>query len=161
MMDSRKQLLFIFAVALGAFCLYGAIRFLTEDEPARIRKSVYQAVLGLEKKDPSRYGAIISSQYQDEDGHNKLTLLKMIEDVLRGFDPIKCEIKQLTVETKESGAAEAVIGFKFYFKNSKDGKLYYSAGRLRAGFFKEGRSWRIRQMDYIDAKEIFSFQSVA
>ena len=160
MTDSRRQLLFIFAVAVGAVCLYAAIRFLTEDDPARIRRGIYTSVLGLDKKDVSRYGGIISSQYQDAEGNNKLTLLKLVEDSLSGFEPVKCDVKQLTVEMKENAAAEATVGFKFYFKNTRDQKLYYEAGRVKAYFFKEGRSWRIRHLDYMDAKEIYSIQSV-
>jgi hypothetical protein len=160
MTDSRKQLLFIFAVAIGAICVYGVIRFLTEDEPARLRGAIYTSVLGLEKKDRARYGAIISSQYQDAEGNNKLTLLKGVEDALRDFEPVKCDIKQLTVEMKEKTAAEVTVGFKFYFKNIRDMKLYYDAGRVLAHFVKEGRSWRIQQLDYIEAKEIYSIQGV-
>lgn len=161
MTDSAKKLFFIVMVAAAAVVLYGAVRFLSEDDPARIRRSVYAAVLGLEKKDPGRYGAIISASYQDADGRNKLLLLAMIKDVLGDFQPVKCDIKQLAVEMKEGAAAEAVIGFKFYLKDLKDQKLYYAAGRIRADFIKEGRVWRIRGTDYIDAKEIYSMQSVA
>jgi hypothetical protein len=161
MTDSAKKLFFIVMVAAAAVVFYGVVRFLTEDDPARIRRSVYAAVLGLEKKDPGRYGAVISASYQDTDGRNKLLLLAMLKDVLKDFEPVKCEIKQLTVESKGEAAAEAVIGFKFYMKDFKDRKLYYVAGRIRADFIKEGRVWRIRSTDYIDAKEIYSIQSVA
>ena len=161
MSDSRRQLLFICAVAMGAFCLYAAVRFLTEDDAARIRRSIYAAVVGLEKKDRARYGAIISPQYQDAEGNNKFTLLKVVEDGMAGFEPVKCDIRQLTIETKGEGAAEATVGFKFYFRSVRDRKLYYDAGRVLAHFVQEGRAWRIQQLDYIDAKEIYSIQSVS
>ena len=161
MTDSRRQILFILAVAVGAFCLYAAIRVLTEDDPARIRRSIYAAVLGLEKKDRMRYGSILSSQYQDAEGNNKFTLLKFIDDALVDFQPVKCDIKQLTIEMKDKAAADATVGFKFYFKNLRDQKLYYDSGKVLTHFVKEGRFWRIRQLDYLDAKEIYSIHSVS
>jgi hypothetical protein len=161
MTDSRKQLRLIIAVAAGAVCFYAAVRFFTEDEPARIRRVIYAAVLGVEKKDRARYGAAISLKYEDDKGFNKWALLKIVDDALLDFDPVKCEIKQLTIDMKQGVEADATIGFKFYFKSAVDQKLYYEAGRVLTHFFKEGRSWKIRKLDYIYAREIYPIQSVS
>ncbi len=162
-MDHKRQLLFIFSVAVLAAGTYAAVRSFSQTEEARIRQAVYAAVAGVEQDDAVRYGRILSRFYQDDAGRNKLVLLKTAEEIFRDFRPLRVEIKQLTITLKEEegSAAEVSIGFKCYFDHLEDGKLYYEAGRFEADFQKEGRAWKIRSLRYIDADEIMFIQAVA
>jgi len=162
-MDGKRQLLFIFGVAAAAMGIYAAVRFFSQSEELRIQRAIYAAVAGVEQNDPQRYGRIFSLSFRDDVGRNKLVLLKMAEEIFQQFRPLRVEIKQLTItlNEEETGKADAVIGFKCYFKHAADGKLYYEAGRFESGFQKEGREWRIISLRYIDADEILFIQAVA
>ncbi len=162
-MDRKRQLLFILSVVVVAAGIYVGVRFFSQTEESRLQRAVYAAVAGVERDDPKRYGRILSLFYQDDEGRNKLVLLKMAEEIFQEFRPLRVEIKQLTItlSEEEKDSAHVVIGFKCYFKHAQDGKLYYEAGRFEAGFHKEGRTWRIRCLRYIDADEILFIQAVA
>ncbi len=162
-MDRKRQLLFILGVAVAAVGIYTAVRFFSQTEESRIQRAIYAAVAGVEQDDPQRYGRILSLSFRDDVGRNKLVLLRIVEEIFREFRPLRVEIKQLTITLgeEEKDTAEAVIGFKCYFKHAGDGKLYYEAGRFEADFQKEGRAWRIRSLRYIDADEIMFIQAVA
>jgi len=162
-MGRKRQLLFILGVTVVAVAVYGAVRSLSQTEESRIRRAVYAAVAGIEGDDVRRYGRVISLSYSDDGGRNKLSLLRTAQEIFGTFRPLRVEIKQLTItlDEEKKGRAQAVIGFKCYFKHAEDGKIYYEAGRFEADFAKEGREWRIVSLRYIDADEILFIQAVA
>ncbi len=160
-MTPRQQIALILVTAVAAFVLYGAVRGCGVDDEARIRQAVNAAALGVERRDTARAGRVISALYADANGLTKATLLGTLENILRDFKPVSARVKQLRVEVKEGGRAEAVIGFQCIFEGVSDKKMYQEAGKFVASFAREDGVWRIRSLEYQDADSILFAHQVA
>jgi len=160
MTDSKKQLAFIFIVILGALLLYTGARALSENDQTRIRKVIYEAALAVETQNTARYGWFISEAYHDSYGYDKAKLLKYVLKLFGDYKPFKIDFKQFKIEA-EKGRATAEIGLKAYFKKAGDKETYYDAGEFKIHFLLENKNWKVTQMEFRDAQELFFYPNVA
>jgi len=153
-MESKKQRLLLLAVFFCAVVLYLAIRFFTENDEARVRRTIYATVLAVEKEDLLKCMSFVSSAYTDSTGHDKTTLARMTAQIFKEFRDFKVDIKKIKIEVQES-AADSEISFRLYFKTLDRDQIYYDTGRLKLYFRKEedGR-WRVHSLEYQGAKEL-------
>lgn len=161
-MDPKKQRAIIFMTILGAFLVYALIRIVTEDDEARIRKVVNAAVLAVEKCDAQKGDLLISDTYSDKYGNDKAALIRLIVNIFKDLREVNVDLKRLKIEVKpEEGKGEADIAFGLYFKKRADEQLYGDKAKLKVYFQKEGKLWKVHEVEYIGADELLFIQTIA
>ncbi|QAT16508.1 hypothetical protein BU251_01575 [Candidatus Velamenicoccus archaeovorus] len=152
---------FIFGVAFLAVIGYALVSFLQENDEAKIRRTVYAAVLGVERNEPARYGRVLSASYKDEYGNDKASVLKIAADAFKDYKPFKVEIKALKTEV-QGPEATTQIAYRCLFKKSGgSGQIYYDAGKLIASWRKETSGWKIVKIEYTGSQEMLFLPVVA
>lgn len=154
-MESKKQGLIILVFIVCAVFVYLFIRFVTEDEEARVRRVVYAGVLAVEKEDVLKCMSLVSSAYEDPNGNDKTYLMRIVTQIFKEFREFKVDIKKVKIEIGESGA-DSEVSFKCYFKKPGQDQIYFDTGRLKLHFQKEEDRWLVRSMEYLGAKELES-----
>jgi hypothetical protein len=160
MMDSRKQLMVIFGVAIGALVTYAALRAFLENDEARIRRIIYAAALAVERQDTARYGSFVSEGYQDAYGHDKAKLLREAVWLFQEYRPVKIDFKRVRIHV-ENKEATTEIDLKIYFRRGNDTHTYYDAGEFKVLFHRENKQWKVREIEFQDVRELFFIPNVA
>ncbi len=159
-MGSKKQLLVILCVALGAIFTYALIRAFSENDESRVRRAVYAGIAAFEKTDIRKCAPLISDAYEDTFGNNKAEVLRFLSEILKDFKDFRIVVKKLKVK---AGGTEAGgdVWFTCYFRKIGDEKLYYDSGKIEFDFVKELKDWKVKKIEYSGSSELLFLQSVA
>jgi ketosteroid isomerase-like protein len=154
---SRKIVLIVcaLAVAIGAYLL---IRHLLTTDEDRIRRVVYQGKAAVEHKDIEGVLALVSRDYQDDYGINKVAIMMLFQRVFQEFDAIDIVITELRVEIDEKHQGHAFVA-TWATVRTQD-KARYLVGnpdkptQLTLTLAKEGGKWRVIKATGVNPEEI-------
>ena len=132
------------AIAIGAYLL---IRHLLMTDEARIKRVIYQGKAAVEKKDIEGVLEVVSREYQDDYGINKVAIMMLFQRAFREFDAIDIVITELRVEIDEKQQGNAFVA-TWATVRAQD-KARYLVGnpdkptQLTLTLAKEGGKWRV------------------
>ena len=134
--------------ALAAACgAYFLIRHLVITDEARIKRVIYQGKAAVEKKDIEGVLALVSRDYQDDLGLNKVAIMMLFQRAFREFDAIDINLAELRIEINEKQQGHAFLDT--WATVRAEDKARYLVGspekpcRVVFTLAKEGGSWRV------------------
>ena len=134
--------------ALAAACgAYFLISHLLMTDEARIKQVIYQGKAAVEKKDIEGVLTLVSRDYQDDLGLNKVAIMMLFQRAFREFDAIDITIMELHVEIDEKQQGHAFVA-TWATVRTQD-KARYLVGnpdkptQLTLTLAKEGGKWRV------------------
>jgi len=132
------------AAAVGAYFL---ISHLMMTDEARIKQVIYQGKAAVERKDIEGVLALVSRDYQDDLGLNKVAIMMLFQRAFREFDAIDIAVMELRIEIDEKQQAHALLD-TWATVRAQD-KARYLVGtpekpcRVVFTLVKEGGLWRV------------------
>jgi hypothetical protein len=150
-----KTVLVIIAV-VAAFIL---IKYLLVSDEARIKKVIYKGKAAIEQEDFERALTLVSRDYQDEYGLNKMAIAALLKRLYAQFDDIKIYVEWMEVEILEKGVGQAAILTWVTAQWGEDvGYIVGNAEIPRRVVFtlaKEGKNWRVVKTEGVEPEEEF------
>lgn len=150
-----KTVLIIMA-AVAAFIL---IRYLLVSDEARIKKVIYKGKAAIEQEDFEGALTLVSREYQDDYGLNKMAIAALLKRLYAQFDDITIYVEWMEVEIVESGLGQAAILTWVTAKwGDEVGYIVGNAESPRRVVFtlaKEGKHWRVVNTEGVELEEEF------
>jgi hypothetical protein len=150
-----KGLVTALILALAVLIYLVVIKPLLTSDEARIRKGIEKGAQAIEAKDLAKCLRHVSLHYRDEYGLTYVGVRELLGRIFQEFDAFEIGLGNLRFLSLEK--EEASVSLDLKVKVSYRGKRGYllgsgeDANRLKMRFVKEGRRWKVIQVEGIEA----------
>lgn len=150
-----KGFVTVFILALAVLVYLVMVRPLLISDEAKIRKGIEKGIQGIEAKDLTKCLRHVSLHYKDEYGLTYVGVRELLGRVFREFDAFEIglgDLRFLSLE-KEEASVSLDLKVKVRYRGEKayllgSGK---DANRVKIRFIKEGRRWKVIQVEGVEA----------
>ena len=149
---------FVIALALAALIYLLFVKPLLISEEARIKRGVREGVQAIEAKDLGECLRHVSLHYKDEYGLTYMGVKGLLTRIFQEFDAFEIDLRNVRITFLDKEAASVTFGLKV--KVSYGGQKAYLLGsgdfwnRIKMSFVKEGRRWKVTQVEGVEAHGI-------
>jgi hypothetical protein len=150
-LGGKGKTVLIIMAAVAAFIL---IKYLLVSDEARIKKVIYKGKAAIEQEDFEGALKLVSRDYQDDYGLNKMAIAAILKRVYAEFDDIAIYVEWMEVEILESGLGQAAI-LTWVTAQGREGVGYIvgnaeNPSRVVFTLAKEGRHWRVVKVEGVE-----------
>lgn len=153
---SRKsgKTILVILVIIGCFLLF---KYVLVSDEARIRRVISQGKAAIEKEDFEKALKLVSRDYQDDFGLNKLAVAALLKRLFHEFDAIEIHIEEMEVEVREQGLGQATL-LTWVTARMQDQTGFICGSTeepCRVTFFlaKEGGRWLVTKVTGVEPEE--------
>jgi hypothetical protein len=155
---NKKKIFFFICYLILALVLFSAINSAIEGEKGKIRRLIFIGQRAIEKEDLIRLSGYTSFDYQDKYGNDRQRLIFIAQKAFVEYQDISLQIKDLKIELNESEALAqmGVLGLGRRASGAQnDNPLEYDRVELKIRFKKEGKQWKVVELDFLESEEFF------
>jgi hypothetical protein len=127
----------------------------------RIRNIIIAAKDAVEKRDLMKCASFVSKDYLDKYGHNKGEFLFIAKNAFAEYGDILIIIEEMKIDVESSTKAKAHVLASGQGKKEIAERFNYDLDADRAEFIvtfnKEGRHWKVTELDFIQPEDFLLF----
>ncbi len=149
---------FVIALALALLIYLLFVRPLLVSEEAIIKKGVKEGAQAIEAKDLGKCLRHVSLHYKDEYGLTYVGVKGLLTRIFQEFDAFEIDLRNLRITSLDKEVA--TVTFDLKVKVSYRGQMGFLLGsgdfsnRIKMSFVKEGRRWKVTQVEGLEAHGI-------
>jgi hypothetical protein len=130
--------------------------FILEGEEGRLKRTIYKVKRLAEREDILRLTDYISSDYEDELGNDRRTLLFIAKGLFDECKNILILINSLEIEMVGDNA-ETLVEAAVYWQENNAGNFSCDHVRCKAIFIKDDNGWELIELQFFDPEEKRTF----
>ena len=149
---------FVIALVLAALIYLLFVRPLFISEEARIKRCIREGVQAIEAKDLGKCLRHVSFHYKDEYGLTYMSVKGLLTRIFLEFDAFEIDLRNVRIALLDKEAASVTFNLKI--KGSYKGQMGFllgsgdSSNQIKMSFVKEGRRWKVTQVEGVEAHGI-------
>jgi len=149
---------FVIALVLAALICFILIKPLLVSDETRIKRGVKEGVQAIEAKDVGKCLRHVSLHYKDEYGLTYMGVKGLLTRIFQEFDAFEIDLRNVRITLLDKEAASVTFDLKI--KVSYRGQMGFLLGsgdfsnRITMSFVKEGRRWKVTQVEGVEAHGI-------
>lgn len=140
------------AVIICVILISRAVIIMIEGEEGRLKRTIYKAKRLTERENILRLTNYISSDYYDELGNDRRSLLFIAKIFFDNYKNILILINSLEISIEDENAT-ADIEATIYWQENESKNIVYDTTKVKAIFKKEEAHWKLIELKFFEEQK--------
>ncbi len=151
MKHNIKTIAILLIIVVFALFAIRIVKIALEGEEGRLKRTIYKAKRLTEREHIVALTNYISSDYSDELGNDRRSLLFIAKSFFDEYRNILIPIKELDIEI-EGENASVHIEATVYWQENDSTNIIYDTAEVKAKFKKDKSGWKLIELEFLEQK---------